>query len=228
MPVLIENALVLHWKLMPNIYYLMPTLYDITHRLHPDLAVWPGDTPYTSRCLCRLRNGDSVNLSSIETSVHAGTHADAPFHYNDKGATMDELPLEVYLGAATVVDVMGQAVITREFLEALDFAPRVLFKTGAWTDTSHFPESIPVMESGLPGWLASRGVILIGLDVPSVDELDSKTLPIHHALGAAGIAILESLALDAVPPGNYELIALPLNLAGADGAPVRAVLRTLE
>jgi arylformamidase len=203
-------------------------LYDITHSLHPDIAVWPGDTPYSTRFLCRLQNGDSVNLSSVEMSVHTGTHADAPFHYEPSGATIDALPLEAYVGLATVVDVTGEAVIKREQLGGVTLAPRVLFKTGAWTDTRCFPETIPVMESGLPAWLAAQGVVLVGLDVPSVDAIDSKTLPLHHELGAAGIAILESLALDAVPSGTYDLIALPLKLAGADGAPVRAILRTLD
>ncbi len=200
-------------------------LYDISHPLHLGIAVWPGDTPYSYRFLCRLSEGASVNLGSFETSVHTGTHADAPFHYSDTGATIEALPLETYIGAATVVDVTGHACITRDLMEPLDFAPRVLFRTGAWNDTSHFPESIPTFESGLPAYLAARGVILVGFDVPSVDALDSKTLPIHHELGAANIAILESLVLAHILPGNYELIALPLKLVGADGSLVRAILR---
>jgi len=201
-------------------------IYDISHPLHPAIAVWDGDTPYSYRSLCRLDEGASVNLGSVEMSVHTGSHADAPFHYDDNGATMDTLPIETYIGAATVIDVTGHARLTRELLEPLEFAPRVLFKTGGWKDTAQFPEWIPTLESGVAEFLASRGVILVGFDLPSVDTLDSKTLPIHHELGAAQIAILESLALANVSPGNYELIALPLKLVGADGSPVRAILRT--
>ena len=200
-------------------------LYDISHPLDSPLAIWEGDTPYSYRFLCRLSEGASVNLGSLETSVHTGTHADAPFHYSDAGATMDALPLETYLGAATVIDVTGYSLITRALIEPLAFKPRVLFKTDAWQDFSRFPEMIPTLEPGLPAYLASRGVILAGFDVPSVDALDSKTLPIHHELGAANIVILESLVLAHIAPGDYELIALPLNLVGADGSPVRAVLR---
>ncbi len=114
-------------------------------------------------------------------------------------------------------------------LEELDFthAPRVLFRTGGWPDTARFPASVPVMEPELPAWLAGRGAVLVGVDLPSVDPLDSKALDNHHALGRGGVAILEGLWLDGVPDGLYQLAALPLRLAGADGSPVRAVLTRL-
>ena len=101
----------------------------------------------------------------------------------------------------------------------------MLFHTGGWPDTSRFPDAIPVMEADLPVWLADRGVRLIGVDLPSVDPLDSKTLDNHHALGRAGIVIVEGLSLADVPEGRYELMALPLKIIGADGSPLRAVLR---
>ena len=102
---------------------------------------------------------------------------------------------------------------------------RSLLKTGGWNDTTLFPEHISVLAENVPDYLNKKGIFLIGVDVPSVDQIDSKTLPIHHALGKNGIYILESLRLKDVPPGLYDLIALPLRLAGADGCPVRAVLR---
>ena len=110
-----------------------------------------------------------------------------------------------------------------EDLRAVDLegTPRLLLRTGGWEDHSRFPGSIPVLGEGVAGFLAGRGVVLLGVDVPSVDPLDSKDLANHHALAAAGIAILEGLDLAAVPPGVYELIALPLRLVGADGAPAR-------
>ena len=106
--------------------------------------------------------------------------------------------------------------------------PRVLFKTGGWPDSSRFPERIPVMAADVPAFLAGQGVALVGVDVPSVDPIESAELEIHHVLGRHGIGILESLDLEAVPEGVYELIALPLRLAGADGSPVRAVLLSRE
>ncbi len=204
-------------------------IYDITLPLSEAIAPWPGDTPYTRTRNATLSAGDSVNLSSVCMSVHNGTHTDAPYHFSDAGATTEQLDLAAYIGPAVVVDVSGLSEIGIDALAGIDFraTPRVLFKTGAWTDHSRFPDSIPTLAADVPVYLQAQGVVLAGFDVPSVDALDSKTLPIHHALGAARIAILESLLLADVPSDVYELLALPLKLVGADGAPVRAVLRTL-
>ena len=204
-------------------------LYDITLPLSAAIAEWPGDTPYSLTRNLALTKGDSVNLSSIGMSVHNGTHTDAPYHFSDTGNTAETLDLSAYIGPAIVVDVSGKPLISLEDLASIDLssAPRVLFKTSAWQDHSHFPDHIPVLAPEVPAYLHAQGAVLAGFDVPSVDALDSKTLPNHHALGKYGIAILESLLLADVPPGIYELLALPLKLVGADGAPVRAVLRSV-
>ncbi len=203
-------------------------IYDVTLPLSAALAGWPGDAPYRFEWTCTKAGGASVNVGQVSCSIHSGTHIDAPYHFDDAGATTERLPLTPYLGPARLVDVTGKALIRRSDLAEVDFAgtPRLLLRTRAWTDRGRFPDAIPVLDEDVPAWLAERGVILLGLDVPSVDVLDSKTLPVHHALGRHGVAILESLDLSAVPEGVYELIALPLKLVGADGSPVRAVLRT--
>lgn len=202
-------------------------LFDISRPLSAGTAGWPGDVPFAFRFGMTKAAGASVNVGAVTSSVHIATHCDAPFHYDDAGVTVERIPPDVFVGPAWVVDVRGTSR-WRDRLDSLDFAatPRVLFRTGGWPDSTRFPESIPVMEPDLPAWLAARGVVLVGVDVPSVDPLDSKTLDIHHAIGRAGLTILEGLWLDAVPPGRYELIALPLPLAGADGSPVRAILRS--
>jgi arylformamidase len=202
-------------------------IYDISIALHTRLACWPGDAPYQWRWSCRKSAGAAVNVGQVSLSVHAGTHTDAPFHFSDSGRTVEALDLDRYLGPACVLDVAGRDVIRTADLGRIDVArtPRVLLRTGAWTDHNRFPERVPALDADVPGWLADRGAVLVGLDVPSVDAIDSKELPNHHALGSRGIAILESLDLSGVPEGVYELIALPLKLVGADGSPVRAVLR---
>ncbi len=124
-----------------------------------------------------------------------------------------------------VIDVRGQATI-EDFPETLP--ARVLLRTDAWLSSSQFPDSIPTLSAGAVQKLATRGVTLIGVDVPSVDQLDSKDLPVHHALYRSGIAILESLYLHDVAPGHYLLAAFPLRLHGGDAAPVRAVLMVDE
>lgn len=205
------------------------TFYDITLPLAPHIAAWPGDTPVTLTRNAALARGDSVNLSSLCTSVHNGTHTDAPYHFSEEGITAEALDIRAYIGPAVVVDVAGREVISQHDLGSADLraTPRVLFKTGAWTNHSRFPDRIPVLAADVPAYLQARGVVLVGFDVPSVDALDSQVLPLHHALGRCGIVILESLLLTEVPTGVYELLALPLKLVGADGAPVRAILRPL-
>ena len=203
-----------------------PEFVDISRPLAADTACWPGDVPFSFQLGWTIAAGASVNVGSIRTSVHTATHCDAPFHFDDAGAAVERLPIETFVGPALVVDVRG-AARWGEALAGLDLrnTPRVLFHTGGWPDTSRFPDSISVMEPELPDWLADRGVRLIGVDLPSVDPLDSKTLDNHHALGRRGIVIVEGLWLADVSSGPYELIALPLRIVGADGSPVRAVLR---
>jgi arylformamidase len=208
----------------------MPKIIDITLPVNESLAGWPGDAPYQFTWTCRKATGAAVNVGQVSMSVHTGTHIDAPFHFTDSGDTADHLPLVPFIGPACVIDVRGRATIQRCDLESVDLTatPRVLLRTASWTDPTRFPDSIPTMAPDVPDWLAAQGVVLVGVDVPSVDALDSKVLPIHHALGRARIQILESLDLRHAPAGAYELIALPLKLVGADGAPVRAVLRPMD
>jgi arylformamidase len=210
-------------------------IWDISRTLSNDLAEWPGDEPYQFRSTQEKAKGASVNLGAISMSVHNGTHADAQFHFDTNGESIEKASLEIYLGRAAVVD-LAQAflqakekhLITIEDLrpsaEQIAAASRLLVKTGRWSDSSVFPDKIPVIAADVPAWLQKNGVRLLGVDLPSVDEIDSKSLQNHHALARAGIAIVESLDLSDVAPGIYQLAALPLKIAGADGAPMRAIL----
>lgn len=204
-------------------------IFDITRAVTPALAVWPGDTPYSHTWVMRRDQGDSVNVSTLTLSAHTGTHADAPLHFDDGGPTIAQMALDLYLGAATVVELDLCEAIHPHHLAHVDLArvERLLIKTpaglrddGVWEDDFAWPTVETV------ALLARHGVRLFGTDAPSVDHVHSKTLESHHALHRAGIAILENLALRDVLPGDYELIALPLNLP-VDGSPLRAILRTL-
>ncbi len=197
-------------------------ILDITHPLSPAIAEWPGDAPFTRTINARLAKGASVNLSSISLSVHNGTHADAPYHYDNDGLTMEQVPLDRFIGPALVIDVTGYDPIP---IEALQPAERILLRTGGHPDITRFPDDFPVLAEDATDWLGQNGVKLIGVDVPSVDKPSSKHLPIHHGLRRNGVLILENLNLAGVDPGPAELIALPLKIVGADGSPVRAVLR---
>ena len=212
-------------------------IYDISPLLDADIAVWPGDTEYSARDLLRLEDGASVHLSTITMSCHTGAHTDAPCHYQAGADGIDAAPLERYLGPCLLVDVAlpdGRLDVTPDLVAHLDAAalrrhPRVLLRTGCVQDRTAFPQDrVTHLTPELVDALADRGVVLIGIDSPSVDDFASKDLPSHHALARRGVANLENLALAAVPAGAYELIALPLKLAGRDASPVRAVLRPLS
>lgn len=210
-------------------------IWDISRPLTNDFAQWPGDEPFRFRLNNEIAKGGTVNVGSIAMSVHNGTHADARFHFDTNGHSIENVPLEAYLGRAMVVDLSqtfsqlkDKHLITREDIrphaEQIAATSRLLVKTGCWSDSTVFPQNIPVIAADLPTWLQKNGVRLLGVDLPSMDEIDSKSLQNHHALARAGIAIIESLDFSDVAAGIYNFAALPLKIAGADGAPLRAVL----
>jgi arylformamidase len=172
-----------------------------------------------------------VTVSHFTTTVHAGTHADAPLHYSPLGASAAEVPLDAYIGPCRVVEARGEGPsISAAFVERAVLAPppRVLFRTYDRFPRDAWRRDFTCISAGAIHVLAALGVRLVGLDSPSLDPQDSKTMDAHHAVLAADMRVLEGLVLDDVPPGDYELIALPLKLAGLDASPVRAVLRELN
>jgi arylformamidase len=209
-------------------------ILDISRPLFDGLAPWPGDTAFHFELKWRISEGATVNVGAITMGVHNGSHADAPFHFQQGGNTIEKMPLEIYLGDAVLVDLSRKFEIDRTqqitisdieaCADALKTIPRLLFKTGVWKDSKVFPEWIPVMAADVPAWLGARKVKLIGLDLPSVDAIDAKILVNHHALAAEGIAIVESLDLGEAEAGTYYFSALPLRISGGDAAPVRAIL----
>jgi len=207
-----------------------PRLWDISQPLRPSLPVWPGDTPFTSRGQWAIGEGSPVNVARFQASTHAGTHADAPLHYDAAGASAGEVDLEAYLGPCRVVDARGcDRILSRAFVEDLPPPPpRILFRTYEQFPHDAWRSDFTAVAADAVALLAERGVRLIGIDSPSLDPQESKTMDAHRAVLAADMRILEGLVLDAVAPGDYELIALPLRLAGLDSSPVRAVLRELS
>lgn len=206
-------------------------LYDITRTVSPALQVWPGDTVYNTAHMLRLQDGHSVNLTTLTLSAHTGTHADAYYHYTANGAHPVTMPFEAYIGRAKVVTVQREdGALLPDDLAHVDLhnAQRLLIHSHVSDlDDNQWPARFPYLSVELIAWLAGLGIRLIGLDSPSVDAFDSKTLPCHHALLAHGMVNLETLFLRGVPDGDYELVALPLKLDFACGSPVRAILRTL-
>ncbi len=203
-------------------------IHDISVLVRPGTPEWPGDAPFTCGWTCRLADGASVNLSHVAGSPHVGTHADAPLHVRDGAPESDALPLDVFLGDALVLDVSDApaGVLTLDPDDpALAGCTRLLLRTGRCIADGEFPDAWPALAPGMAATLVKRGLRLLGVDAPSVDERESKSLDVHHALFDGGAWVLENLDLRAVRAGSYELMALPQRLDGLDAAPVRALLR---
>ncbi|MDX2162724.1 MAG: cyclase family protein [bacterium] len=207
--------------------------YDITRTVNAATAVWPGDHPFHAAHALRIPEGSSVNLTTITMSPHTGTHADAYYHYEQDGEHPAHMPLEKYIGRARVITVSRRdGALTLDDVAHISItgAERVLIRSAVSeaADDAPFPTEFPYLSVPLIDAWAAAGIVLIGLDSPSVDAFTSRELPCHHALRRQGMVNLENLALRGVPDGDYELIALPLKLDAVCGSPVRAILRPLN
>ncbi len=208
-------------------------MIDITQRLDTRTPLWPGEPPLVLSHHAVISLQCPVNVGALSLPLHVGTHADAPFHYDAAGASSAETALDPYIGPCVVIDVRHAAGPAVE-VDDIDWAelaaakaPRVLLRTYDRFPHEAWDSAFRAVSAAVIVRLAGLGVVLIGTDAASLDPQTSKTMDAHHAVRAADMRILEGLVLDAVQPGIYELIALPLPLAGADASPVRAILREI-
>ncbi|MDR5793828.1 MULTISPECIES: arylformamidase [Caballeronia] len=207
------------------------TLLDISPPINPATPVWPGDTPVGIERVWRMEAGSPVNVARLTLSPHTGSHADAPLHYDEHGAPIGEVALDTYIGACRVVHCIGASpLVTPAHVAAhlADCPPRVLLRTYTNAPLDAWDSAFAAVAPETIDLLAEKGVKLIGIDTPSLDPQDSKTMDAHKRIRAHGMAILEGLVLDAAAPGDFELIALPLKFSTLDASPVRAVLRPLS
>jgi arylformamidase len=203
-------------------------IIDISQPLSPGTAVFPGDAPYAEQWTFRIGPGCPVNVGQAAMSVHCGTHADAPLHYDPQGAPVGALALDAFIGPCRVIDARGPGplCLPQDISSALAGAPpRILLRLANQAHPKTWPSGFRAVAPETVEMLAARGVVLLGIDTPSVDPETSKTLDSHQACRRADMRILENLVLAHVEPGDYELIALPLKLENLDASPVRAVLR---
>lgn len=200
---------------------------DISQPLNEKVAVWTNDTPFSYKINWSKEQSGSVNVGQIKMSLHTGTHIDAPFHFQNEGEKVADLNVNQFIGKARVVVVKDQEKIDVKTLSGLelDSVERLIIRTDGWVNREVFPSSIPYIDKGVASYLYEKGIFLLGLDLPSIDPLDSKELVAHHEFLNYGINILEGLVLDEIMPGDYELIALPLPITDGDGSPTRAVLK---
>jgi len=206
-------------------------IHDITLTFRPDLPLWPGDPPPRVTLMKSISGGYRANVTRLETGVHFGTHLDAPCHFIEGGKGVDALDLSVLVGPCTVVEVPDVGEIGPAHLEALGLAPdatRLLLKTrnsALWDEPAHdFCEDFAAITADAARWIVERGIRLIGIDYLSIQLFADPVSTTHLVLLGAEVVIVEGLDLRAVAPGDYQLACLPMKLAGADGAPVRAIL----
>lgn len=206
----------------------MPRLWDISPPVAEGSPVFPGDTPYRQQWAAAIAPGCPVNVSTLTLSPHVGAHADAPLHYDPEGASVGALDLAPYLGPCRVIHAIarGPLVTWDHLAHALHgLPPRVLVRTYERAPVDRWDPQLAAFAPETIERLADAGVTLVGIDTASIDPAQSKTLDSHQVIRRRGLRVLENLVLDAVPEGDYELIALPLKLMTADASPVRAVLR---
>ena len=222
-------------------------IFDISPCVSARLGVFPGDTPFGLEPQLDFEKGHNLRLSKLTSTLHLGAHVDAPSHYAQEGVPMSEVSLFPYLGSCRVMTassqrgarvsledltfkgevVLGHGIPESQGNSMSVFPQRVLIRTASFPDPEKWNSDFCSLEPSVIETLAELGVVLVGIDTPSIDPEDSKDLPSHCAIARHKMAILEGVVLHGVPDGDYELIALPLRLEGADASPVRAILRRL-
>ena len=206
---------------------------DVSVPLQDGMTGWPGDKPFERTLTHSIGEGASNNLSQIACSAHTGTHMDAPLHFIAAAPSIDTLPMDAVIGPARVIGVADDDSIRPEHLEpyGLQAGERVLFRTRNSDRRlleKEFAKDFVAVSPDAARYLAARGVRTVGVDYLSVGAFrEENGRETHRVLLAAGIWIIEGLNLVEIDPGAYEMICLPLLLAGSDGAPARAVLRRL-
>ena len=204
-------------------------IIDISVPIYSGMPFYPGDPGAEVRPSRLISEGAVANISELRLGSHTGTHVDAPNHFEAGGETVDNLPLEMLVGPARVVDLSGAgASISREHLERAEIegVKRLLVKTGnsALWSTSEFSKDYVSFAEDAAVYLVELGVGLVGIDYLSVERFKSDTFGVHHTLLGAGVILLEGIDLGLVAAGDYELVCLPLKIRGGDGAPARAIL----
>lgn len=211
------------------------TIYDVSVPLSANTPTYPGDPGIEIEQLLSLANGDHANVSAIHFGAHSGTHVDAPAHFIEGATRAESLPLDILIGEVQVVEVPAAfSTIDEGFIRTNYKAGirRILFKTrnsSFWNDdAARFRSDYTYIDAGAARQLVSHSARLVGIDYLSVEKFKSDTFETHHILLSSGIVIVEGLDLREVSAGFYELICLPLKIAGGsgDGAPARAILRT--
>ena len=207
------------------------TVYDVTVTIRAGMPTWDGEPGPDCHPINLIGvDGESAQVSLLTIGTHTGTHVDAPSHFIPGGSAVEALPLDALVGPCRVVEIGSGCLIEPTDLEPIATgARRLLLKTASghlWSEPD-FQREFVALSPAAAAWLVARGVLLVGIDYLSIDPFDAEPAAAHLTLLGAGVVVLEGLDLRGVPAGEYDLAALPLKVAGADGSPARVVLRSL-
>lgn len=206
---------------------------DVSATLDPATTpVYEGDAPMKFEFLKDMRKGDGFTLSVLSMGAHSGTHIDAPMHFIRDGMSVDRISLQPLIGPVRVIDIADgvQAIDAPELnRHSWKGAERVFFRTRSsvrgWMRSPAFHRDFAYIAPDAAQLLADAGVKLVGIDYISAEQFGAPAPRTHQILLGEGIPIVEGLALEGVRPGDYDVIVLPLKVAGHEGAPARAVMR---
>lgn len=203
-------------------------IFDVTLPIQNSMLVWRGDDPVSVDVLATVEK-DGVRLSHLSLTTHSGTHIDAPSHFIKDGSGVDKIPLDKLIGPCRVIDLTyldKKEILPEDFKEAIQKGDRILLKTGNFVllHGSTFPDEYISLSEEAAKFLASKEINLVGIDFLGIEKEKNPGHPVHNTLLRAGIVNLEGLDLSEVEEGDYELVCLPLKIAGGDGAPARVIL----
>jgi arylformamidase len=205
---------------------------DISLPLRKGMVHWPDDPPFLIEKYRDMASGDPCNVSNIRMGSHTGTHMDAPMHFIESGKTIDEMPLDATVGPAKVIEIQDpESIKTRELRShSIQSNDRILFKTKnseKYWESDSFIENFVYISHEAALYLAERRIRTVGVDYLSVGGFKKDGIETHQALLGAGIWIIEGLNLSKVQAGDCQLVCLPLKIEKGDGAPARAMIKSI-
>ncbi|OHC05602.1 MAG: hypothetical protein A3K25_12140 [Planctomycetes bacterium RIFOXYB12_FULL_42_10] len=206
-------------------------IYDVTLTISDKLITWPSDPTVSIRKTRLISQGNSCNVSELKFGSHCGTHIDAPYHFEENGIKIDQIPLDYLVGTATVFDIKNKEKIDLEDIKPLKLKnrERVIFKTinSTFWKLPEFKKDFVYITKEAARHLVDSGVKVVGIDYLSVEKFGNKPADTHHIFLRNGVVLIEGLDLSNVEAGDYELVALPLKIKDCDGSPARVILRSI-
>lgn len=205
---------------------------DISLTIQEEMLFWPNDPKFERQWVSRISEGKNANLSKISLGSHTGTHIDAPYHFLDRGKTLEDLDVSKFYGVCKVFEIKNPQKIMVEELKifSIEKGDIILFKTrnSQFLRDKNFHEDYVGLSYEAAEYLVSKEIKSVGIDYLSIGPRGEEGKMVHRLLLGQEIGIIEGVNLLTVKEGRYFLVALPLKIRGNEGSPVRALLFPVE